>query len=134
MKPAFRPRLHHTRALTLAALTMVLVGASACTRPDALECPAPQQGGNGVLELSPAQIRAASQTLSGTHDLGDGIDMIIAQLRKEHPKAGNAEIENYLMTVYCPVVAARAESKTAARQQMESFRDLVGDRLYDKTK
>ena len=71
----------------------------------ALECPVPQPLTRpGILQETPAQITALSNLLAGG-DVGNTIPVIVADLRARYPGIENAEIINYLMAAYCPIVA-----------------------------
>lgn len=82
----------------------VLALASAALPAVALECPVPQpNAAPGVIRETPAQIdRLAS--LLGSGDVANRVPEIVRDLRQRFPAAGSAEIVNYLVTAYCPVV------------------------------
>ena len=70
----------------------------------ALECPAAQEVAKpGVLQETPAQIEATGKMLS-RGDLGRQTKAIIADPRSRFPNAENAELANYIVSAYCPVV------------------------------
>ena len=71
----------------------------------AFECPVPQPlPGPAVLKESAARTREVA-TLLGSGDVGNRVPVIGKDLRKRYPGVANAEVLNYLMAAYCPVVA-----------------------------
>jgi hypothetical protein len=71
----------------------------------ALECPAPQPLNHaGVLQETAAQTAQVANLLA-TGDDDNRIRVIVDDLRARYPGIQNAEIVNYLMAAYCPVVA-----------------------------
>ncbi len=47
---------------------------------------------------------------------------IVATLKKRHPEAANAEITNYLVTIYCPVIEKNAALSDERKiQQLTMF-------------
>ena len=71
----------------------------------ALECPAPQPLRHaGVLRETAAQTAQLANLLA-TGDDDNRIRVIVDDLRARYPGIENAEIVNYLMAAYCPVVA-----------------------------
>ena len=72
----------------------------------ALECPSPQmQASQGALREPPKVLAARSTTLKARGSAA--ISGLIFQIRKSNPGSTDAEITNYLITVYCPVVNKR---------------------------
>ncbi len=93
----------------------------------ALECPVPQPLTRpGILQETPAQITTLSNLLAGG-DVGNTIPVIVADLRARYPGIENAEIINYLMAAYCPIVAQLSGLTDQQKQaQMDQFtRQLV---------
>jgi hypothetical protein len=71
----------------------------------ALQCPAPQPLARpGILKETRAQTQVVA-TLLATGDDANRIRVIVDDLRARYPGVENAEIVNYLMAAYCPVVA-----------------------------
>jgi len=105
-----------TRRSTAAALVAgALVGVSGPGR--ALECPLPQPAATAsAVRETEQDIRELSGLLAAQ---GTGVvPEIVAGLRRRYPSAQDAEIANYLVTVYCPVVnrdAAASDAEKAAR-------------------
>lgn len=68
-------------------------------------CPVPQKTlGPGVLKETSVQIAETGKALAS----GDGVNRVpevVADLRKRYPGVSDAEIENYIVTAYCPEVA-----------------------------
>ena len=68
-------------------------------------CPMPQTTvGPGVLKETSVQIAETGKILAS----GDGVNRVpevVADLRKRYPGVSDAEIENYIVTAYCPEVA-----------------------------
>jgi hypothetical protein len=90
-------------ALWAAPLALAAIIGSA-SQASALECPAPQKLAHpGVLQETPDQIQAASKLLA-SGDITKNSALIEADLRARYPGVENAELINYLVTAYCPVV------------------------------
>ena len=71
----------------------------------ALECPAPHPlAGPGILNESPAKIHEVENLLV-TGDDDNRIHVVVDDLRARYPGVQNAEMIDYLMAAYCPVVA-----------------------------
>jgi hypothetical protein len=71
----------------------------------ALECPAPQPLTHpGILKETQAQTQQVANLLA-TGDDANRIRVIVQDLRARYSGVENAEIINYLMAAYCPVVA-----------------------------
>ena len=94
-----------TRGHLAAALGMFCAACPLPVAAQSLKCPVPHTlNSPGTLKESPAQIAEAGSLLAR----GDGVNRapeIVANLRKRYPGVANAEIENYLVTAYCPAVA-----------------------------
>ena len=83
----------------------------------ALDCPAPQPATTAsTLKESRQSIQEFSDLLAAQ---GTGVvPEIMTQLRRRYPTAQDAEITNYLVTLYCPVVnrdAALSDAEKAGR-------------------
>jgi hypothetical protein len=110
-RPA-RERAARRRAA--AAIVGFLTGA---TPARALECPLPQPATTAsALQESPQDIQVLSGLMAAQ---GTGVvPEIVAQLKRKYPTAQDAEITNYLVTLYCPVVngdAALSDPEKIAR-------------------
>lgn len=89
-----------THAIMIAGLVSALAMPAA-----ALQCPAPQPLARpGILKETPTQTQVVA-TLLATGDDANRIRVIVNDLRARYPGVENAEIVNYLMAAYCPVVA-----------------------------
>ena len=114
------------RLLGLLAAGLVVLGVCP-TSAGAFECPAPQdQHGPGVLRETPAQIhRTAGLLASG--DVDNRVPEIVDDLRRRYPGVRNAEIMNYLVTAYCPVVAQLSGLGDAEkRSRVDRFAEQAG--------
>jgi hypothetical protein len=85
----------------------------------ALTCPETQARTTLMaLKETAADMASASAALSGPeHE--NAIRVIAAELKRRHPQAGNAEIVNYLLTAYCPLV--KGESGLSDREKREKM-------------
>jgi hypothetical protein len=93
------------RSLRLGTISVAAAFCLASGLAHALDCPEPQpQGEPGVLEETRQDIATWSATLAGD-DLLNRIDELATRLRAKHPDVDEAELVNYLVTAYCPVVA-----------------------------
>jgi hypothetical protein len=104
------------RAMSGAAIAVGfwLLGAGAV---QALDCPVPQPTASAsALPESRQNIQELSGLLAAQ---GTGVvPEIVTQLRRRYPTAQDAEIANYLVTLYCPVVsrdAALSDAEKAGR-------------------
>lgn len=89
-----------THAIMIAGLVSALAMPAA-----ALQCPAPQPLARpGILKETPTQTQVVA-TLLATGDDANRIRVIVNDLRARYPGVENAEIVNYLMAPFCPVVA-----------------------------
>lgn len=89
-----------THAIMIAGLVSALAMPAA-----ALQCPAPQPLARpGILKETPTQTQVVA-TLLATGDDANRIRVIVNDLRARYPGVENAEIVNYLMAAFCPVVA-----------------------------
>ena len=80
------------------------------------ECPTPQDvHGPGVLTETSAQIQRTADLLASS-DASNRVPEIVADLRKRYPGVRNAELVNYLVTAYCPVVGRLSGLSDAERK------------------
>ena len=78
-----------------------------------------------ALEETAADVARASAALSGPEQ-ENAIRVIAAELKRRHPEAGTAEIVNYLMTAYCPLVQVEnGLSDREKRERMDRFSSQV---------
>ena len=105
-----------TRWQIAAAMGLACAGFALPCAAQALDCPMSQAvHGPGVLKETPVQIAETGSLLAS----GDGANRapeVVADLRKRYPGVGDAEIENYLVTAYCPV-AAKLNGLSVAEQR-----------------
>jgi len=105
-----------TRWQIAAAMALLCGGLPLPAAAQSLTCPVPQMPhGSGMLKESPSQIAETSSLLAS----GDAVNRapeVVADLRKRYPGVADAEIENYLVTAYCPV-AAKLNGLSVAEQQ-----------------
>ena len=74
-----------------------------------------------TLQETAADVARASAALSGSES-ENAIRAIAADLKRRHPQADSAEIVNYLLTAYCPLVKAESGlSDREKRQRMDRF-------------
>ncbi len=116
------------RALALIALP---AGSVLALPASALECPAAQPvAKSGVLLETPAQIEATGKMLS-SGNVGQQTQALIADLRKRYPQAENAELANYVITAYCPVIAQTAALGEAEKKaRMDQFVSQLMQKIY----
>lgn len=91
--------------LLSAALVSIALPLASGMPAFALECPSSQPLTRpGVLKETPAQLRSV-ETLLATGDEDNRVRTIVHDLRARYPGVENAEIMNYLVAAYCPVVS-----------------------------
>ena len=92
----------------------------------AFECPEPQAPGvAGVLPESPQEIADLSAMLRAG-DLENRLEVTAYELKRKHPKADRTELANYMVTAYCPVIAADQDlSDSEKRERLDHFREQV---------
>jgi hypothetical protein len=74
-----------------------------------------------ALKETTADLASASAALSGPEQ-ENTIRIIAAELKRRHPQAGSAEIVNYLLTAYCPLVKEESGlSDREKRERMDRF-------------
>jgi hypothetical protein len=90
----------------LASALISILGCFWMAHPaSALECPVPQKLPHpGVLKETQAQIDQTAKRLS-SGDVCAQVKAIILDLRSRYPHVENAELVNYVISAYCPVVA-----------------------------
>ncbi len=95
----------------------------------ALECPKPQAAASaGILKEPEAEIDGLSRLLA-SGDVENRISEIIDDLRRKYPNAENAELVNFLVTAYCPVVNAEGISEEAKKAKIGAFSSQVYEML-----
>ena len=101
----------------IAAVTILSCGEfSGAARAQSLNCPTPQaMSGPGILRESPSKIAETGSFLA-SGEPANRVSEVIFDLRKRYPGTTDAEIENYLVTAYCPTVAKLAGLSVADQQ------------------
>ncbi len=117
------------RLATLAATAVLAV--SAAFPAWALDCPKPQPTAKpGILKETPAQIATVGKQLTGG-DTFNAIASVTADLRIRYPGVENAELVNYMLTAYCPAVAADSKlSEPQKKSAVDGFAAQVMRQLY----
>jgi hypothetical protein len=78
-----------------------------------------------ALKETTADLASASAALSGPEQ-ENAIRIIAAELKRRHPQAGSAEIVNYLLTAYCPILKEESGlSDREKRERMDRFSTQV---------
>jgi hypothetical protein len=96
----------------LALAGWLAMAGSAC----AFQCPAPQPLSRpGVLKESDAALSELTAMLA-SGDAENQERVAIDDLRRRYPGIENAEIANYLMTAYCPLVGRLSGLSDAEKQ------------------
>ncbi len=123
-----------TTKLAVAALVIGVMGLSALyswiARPQnftaAFICPEAQPRTTRMaIEETAADVARASAALSGPEQ-ENAISVIAAELKRRHPQADSAEIANYLLTAYCPLVKVQSGlSDQEKRERMDRFSTQV---------
>lgn len=98
-----------------------------------LECPIPQPMHDpGVMKETPAQIAETGSFLAS----GDNVNRapeVVADLRKRYPGVSDVEVQNYLVTAYCPVVAKlNGLSVAEQRSRLDQFAHHVSVAVYGR--
>ena len=109
---------HRITGAVALGLWAVLQGGSSAR---ALECPVPHPSvGPTAIKQTDEGIRADKNLLTAQ---GTGaIPKIAARLKQEHPSAPAAEITNYLLTAYCPVLNENTSlSEAEKRERLMAF-------------
>lgn len=116
-----------TVKLALAALALGTTGLGTIywrmTRPQnataTFICPESQPRTTQIaIKETAADVAGASAALSGPEP-ENAIRVIAADLKRRHPQADSAEIVNYLLTAYCPLV--KGESGLSDREKREKM-------------
>jgi len=117
--------------LRLATLTATLFIATSVIPALALDCPKPQSTTKpGILKETPAQMTAVGKQLAGG-DTFNAIASATADLRIRYPGVESAEVVNYLVTAYCPAVAADSKlSEAQKKAAVDAFAAQVMRQVY----
>ena len=97
----------------------------------ALDCPKPQPMAKpGILKETPAQMTAVGKQLT-VGDTFNAIASATADLRIRYPGVESAELVNYLVTAYCPAVAANNKlSEAQKKSAVDGFAAQVMRQVY----
>jgi len=105
-----------TRWQIAAVMALLCGGLPLPAVAQSLTCPMPQTlHGPGVLKESSTQIATTGSFLA-SGDTINRVAEVVADLRKRYPGVADAEIENYLVSAYCPV-AAKLNGLSVAEQR-----------------
>ena len=118
--------------LRLATLAAAAVLATSAALPAwALDCPKPQPTAKpGILKETPAQMTAVGKQLA-SGDTFNAIASATADLRVRYPGVESAEVVNYLVTAYCPAVAADSTRSDAQKKSaVDGFAAQVMRQVY----
>ncbi len=84
----------------------------------------------GILKETPAQMAAVGKQLAGG-DTFNAIASATADLRIRYPGVESAEVVNYLVTAYCPAVAADNKlSEAQKKSAVDGFAAQVMRQVY----
>ena len=121
-----------TARISLIVCLLTLAGCSSDTAKPILECPEPHPlSGNMALEETQSDIKAIGTRLT-ENPAADVVNEVIFNLKREHPSASAADIVNYLVTAYCPTVAAETWlSKDDATAKVDQFSAQVNGIISD---
>ena len=78
-----------------------------------------------ALQETPEQLARLTDMLKGPEQ-ENAVRVIAGDLKKQFPDAGNADIVNYMLTAYCPLVAAENSLNPDEKQaRMDRFSSQV---------
>jgi len=117
--------------LRLAPLAAAALLATSAFPVLALDCPKPQPTAKpGILKETPAQMTAVGKQLT-SGDTFNAIASATADLRIRYPGVESAEVVNYLVTAYCPAVAANSKlSEAQKKSAVDGFAAQVMRQVY----
>ena len=120
-----------TRWQAAAAIGLICAGFALPSSAQTLNCPMSQSTHSaGVLKETPAQIAETGSFLA-SGDSSNRAPEVVADLRKRYPGIADAEIENYLVTAYCPVAAKLNGLSLAERQsRVDQFAHQASVAVY----
>lgn len=116
------------RVPTFAYVIAVVVGAQVgLAQPgSAIECPEPQARGFPRVIPEPAQEIAELSALLASGDIENRVEVIAQDLRQKYPNVDATELTNFMITAYCPVVAAdQGLSESERRERLDGFSHQV---------
>lgn len=114
------------RTTALAAVCSI-AGVAQCV---ALECPvAHRTATHGSIKETPKKVHEYEQILAARGEAA--VPDIAAWIRNAHPHASDAQIVNYLVTTYCPVIARNASmSEQEKKNALRAFARRTTRKLY----
>lgn len=119
------------RLIARAAVALAAALVAGAASAGAFNCPEPQPLSQpGVIKETPQQISELAPVLAG-RDVATDVPAIVGSLQKRYPSAQAAEIANFLITAYCPGVAATAGLDDAGKTaRVQAFSRAVLKVLY----
>ncbi len=112
-------------AILVAAITVLAVAPCA-----ALECPMPRPAGSpDAIQETPAQINELAEVLAAG-DLTNRMPAFVHALRARHSSAQAAELVNYLVTAYCPVVNRMAIGEAEKQKKLDDFAGMAAQAAF----
>lgn len=115
------------------ALIALATGVSIAVLPlpvAGLECPVLHPVGSSRAIAETAAAVAEDGSLLSTDVSGSAIGKVISRLREAHPDASNAEIQNYLLTAFCPSLVQRGYDEAKTTQMFDDFTKSVEAELW----
>jgi hypothetical protein len=113
----------------LLGLFGVVAAAMAITSAQALECP--QIVAVRITGIDDAADRKVTTDLRAVMNGQLQLAAVIASIRSQAPGASAEAVTNYLIGVYCPLVAGRVDiDETAKTEAVQSFAAQVSKLLY----
>ena len=101
---------------SLVGVVGVAICMAAATPAAAFDCPVPQpRTDNSAIKETPARIAQLSEELAADQT-GSATTGTIFALTQKYPQAPFAEIVNYMVTAYCPIVASDPSLGHAEKQ------------------
>jgi hypothetical protein len=115
------------------AIGLVCLGFAQPSVAQTLACPMPQtMRGPGVLKESRVQIAETGSFLMSGDSLKRAQE-VVADLRSRYPGIEDAEIENYLVTAYCPEAAQLNGLSVAERKaRIDRFAHQASVAVYGR--
>ena len=119
------------RFIARALAALVTSAAAGAATAGGFTCPEAQPLSQpGVIKETAQQISELAPVLAG-RDVAIDIPAIVGSLQKRYPNAQSAEIANFLITAYCPGVAATAGLDDAGKTaRVQAFSRAVLQVLY----
>ena len=117
-----------TRVLRVGLWLAVMVASAGAS---AMQCPQPEKASQGGVIPESAVTTQDLSALLESGDHANRIGVLIHTLRQNYPNAQNADIVNFLVTAFCPVVNQLNGLGDAEKQaRMDTFTQQVASQLY----